>query len=133
MKRGLVLALLLAAIGSGSIDGRSQNAVTPRVIHIVAERFTFTPSRITVEEGTTVELRITSEDTAHGFKLTGPTAVDVEIPKRGRGDRRVVFTPTEAGTYTFECSRVCGAGHGFMRGTVQVKAREPQEHADGPR
>ena len=62
-------------------------------------------------------------DTAHGFKLAGPHNIDVEIPKRGRGDRRVVFTPSEVGTYTFECSRICGAGHGFMRGTIHVKAR----------
>lgn len=124
MKR-IVLVLLLAAAAGGARDGHSQDA-QPRVIHIVAERFAFTPSRITVDAGTTVELRITSDDTAHGFKLAGPSIIDVEIPKRGRGDRRVVFTAADAGTYTFECSRVCGAGHGFMRGTLQVKAREPR-------
>ena len=25
----------------------------------------------------------------------------------------------DAGTYTFECSRMCGAGHSFMRGTIR--------------
>jgi cytochrome c oxidase subunit 2 len=126
MKRVGLLTLLLTAVAVGPLDGGWQGDTPPRVIHVVAERFTFTPSRISVEAGTTVELRITSDDTAHGFKLNGPSAIDVEIPKRGRGDRRVLFTAVDAGTYTFECSRVCGAGHGFMRGTLQVKARETQ-------
>jgi cytochrome c oxidase subunit 2 len=90
----------------------------------VAERFTFSPSEITVDRGVTLELRLTSEDTTHGFKLVGPngpTDINVEIPKRGRGDVRVVFDAKEPGTYRFECSHVCGAGHGFMRGSIKVK------------
>jgi heme/copper-type cytochrome/quinol oxidase subunit 2 len=51
----------------------------------------------------------------------------VEIPKRGRGDVRVVFDAAEAGTYVFECSRICGAGHSFMRGRLRVRARETRE------
>ena len=116
-------ALGLVVFASAVPLGSRQEAPGPRVVHIVAERFSFTPSNITMEEGTSVEFRITSQDTSHGFKLVGPGGVDVEIPKRGRGDRRVVFSPTEPGAYRFECSRVCGAGHGFMRGTIQVKAR----------
>ena len=27
------------------------------------------------------------------------------------------------GRYVFECSRMCGAGHGFMRGTLIVRER----------
>ncbi len=120
MKRTFT-ALLSMLLGASALSGQQPAA---RVINIVAERFSFTPARITVEQGTTVELRITSEDTSHGFKLTGPDTIDVEIPKRGRGDRRVLFTASEPGTYTFECSRVCGAGHGFMRGAIQVKPRQ---------
>jgi heme/copper-type cytochrome/quinol oxidase subunit 2 len=114
-----LVAVLVSAV---SPSGHQQDASSARVVHVVAERFAFTPSRITLEQGTTVELRITSDDTAHGFKLATPDGVDVEIPKRGRGDRRVLFTASEAGTFAFECSRVCGAGHGFMRGEILVKA-----------
>lgn len=117
----LAVVVLLASVAASS--GPQSPTPAPRVVHIVAERFSFTPPNITMDEGTSIELRITSEDTSHGFKLSGPDNIDVEIPKRGRGERRIVFTPTEAGTYTFECSRVCGAGHGFMRGTIRVKAR----------
>lgn len=112
----LMLAMTTAAFGD-------QGSPPARVIHVVAERFVFSPSEITVQEGDVVELRLTSEDTSHGFRLSGPGDVNVEIPKRGRGDIRVMFEAKEPGEYTFECSRVCGAGHNFMRGTLRVKAR----------
>jgi cytochrome c oxidase subunit 2 len=94
-----------------------------RVVNVVAERFSFTPSEVTVEPGTVIEFRLTSEDTSHGFRIIGPGDINVAIPKRGRGDVRVTFTAAEPGRYTFECSRVCGAGHSFMRGTIRVEPR----------
>jgi cytochrome c oxidase subunit 2 len=87
-----------------------------RVIEITAERFTFTPSEIRVKAGTRLEIRLQSDDTAHGFHIVG-TDVDIELPKRGRGVATVTFQP-QAGRYTFECSQVCGAGHEFMRGVI---------------
>jgi heme/copper-type cytochrome/quinol oxidase subunit 2 len=35
----------------------------------------------------------------------------------------VTFTPEKAGRYTFECSKLCGAGHSFMRGVIIVSDR----------
>ncbi len=96
------------------------NPPAPRVVQVTAERFSFTPSEITVTHGTVIEFRLTSEDTNHGFRILGQS-VDVTIPKRGRGDATVRFTPPDVGRYTFECSRMCGAGHSFMRGTIDVK------------
>jgi cytochrome c oxidase subunit 2 len=87
-----------------------------QVIDISAERFSFNPSEIRVKAGTPLEIRLTSEDTMHGFKILG-TDIDLELPKRGRGVAAVMFQPT-AGRYTFECSRLCGAGHSFMRGVI---------------
>ena len=87
-----------------------------RVIEVAAERFTFTPSEIRVTAGTRLEIRLQSDDTAHGFHIVG-TDVDIELPKRGRGVATVNFQP-QAGRYTFECSRICGAGHAFMRGVI---------------
>ena len=115
---------LLAATTAMSSSGSGQSAA--KVVHVVAERFSFTPSDITVDEGTVMELRITSDDTTHGFKLVGPKGtsdINVEVPKRGRGEAKVTFEASEPGTYIFECSHVCGAGHGFMRGTIRVKGR----------
>ena len=90
-----------------------------RVVRIVAERFSFTPSQITVPIGTTVELRVRSEDTAHGFRIIGGD-VNVAVPKRRQGEAVVVFEATKVWRYRFECSRLCGAGHNFMRGAIIV-------------
>jgi cytochrome c oxidase subunit II len=113
---------LLLVIVSASV-GQSQPAAQPRVIHVAAERFAFTPSEITVDEGAVVELRLTSDDTDHGFRVHGLGDPNVTIPKRGRGDVRVTIDAKEPGNYPFECSHVCGAGHGFMRGVIRVKPR----------
>jgi heme/copper-type cytochrome/quinol oxidase subunit 2 len=119
--RGVALAGMVGWLAAA--PGGQVRAGTPRVVRVVAERFSFYPSEIDVVRGESIELRITSDDTSHGFRLLGPGGVDVDIPKRGRGDVRVVFDATEAGTFVFECSRVCGAGHSFMRGMLRV--REP--------
>ena len=94
----------------------------PRVVHVAAERFAFFPSRITVVPGEEIELRLTSDDTAHGFRIDG-TDINIEIPKRGRGEVVVRFKGGAEGTYRFECSRMCGAGHHFMRGELIVKPK----------
>lgn len=90
-----------------------------KVIEVSAERFAFTPSEIKTTVGTRLELRVTSDDTTHGFRIVGAN-INVEVPKRGKGIATVVFTPTAAGRYHFECSHTCGAGHSFMRGVIVV-------------
>ena len=91
-----------------------------RIVHVVAERFLFTPAQITVEAGTTLEIRLTSQDTDHGFRIVGHDEIDVIIPKRGRGEAKAVFEAVEPGEYRFECSHLCGAGHGYMSGVIRV-------------
>ena len=118
-------AVLAALFLSTYAAVRAQNPAdaNTRVVRVTAERFAFTPSEITVPLGTTIEFHVTSEDTAHGFRVLGHS-IDLTIPKRGRGEATATFTPPAAGTYTFECSRMCGAGHSFMRGVIRVKAAE---------
>ena len=108
----LSLVLLITAAGSAS----RINAQEAQVIEISAERFSFNPSEIRVKAGTKLEIRLTSEDTMHGFHIVG-TDINLELPKRGRGIASVTFQPT-TGRYEFQCSRLCGAGHSFMRGVI---------------
>ena len=133
MRPSIVACGILMLMASMTTSGHQEASVTPRVIHVVAERCTFTPSEITIDEGTVVELRLSSEDTSHGFRLIGPGDINIAIPKRGRGDIRVKFEAKEPGQYTFECSRVCGAGHNFMRGTLRVRARGTPSVSGGRR
>jgi len=93
----------------------------PRVVKITAERFDFSPSRITVAPGEEIEIRLSSDDTAHGFRIKD-SDINVEIPKRGQGEITVRFKAPAEGSVRFECSRMCGAGHHFMRGEIVVKA-----------
>ncbi len=115
----LVSALALVSATAARSLTAEQAPPTPLVqtVDIAAERFSFTPSEVKTRVGTTLTIRLTSDDTAHGFRIIG-TNVNIEIPKRGRGVTSVSFTPETAGRYTFECSKLCGAGHGFMRGVI---------------
>ena len=94
-----------------------------QAVDIQAERFQFTPSEVKSTVGTALTIRLTSDDTDHGFRILG-TSVNVSIPKRSRGTATVTFTPDKPGRYTFECSHVCGAGHSFMRGAIIVAPAE---------
>lgn len=130
--------LLGTALACASLQPEPEQEPTPevgppadRVVHVVAERFLFTPALITVEVGTTLEIRLTSEDTDHGFRIVGSDDIDVTIPKRGRGEARAVFEATQAGEYRFQCSRVCGAGHSYMSGVIRVTEPAPRKVAEG--
>jgi cytochrome c oxidase subunit 2 len=111
-----ILVFTLLAIG--------QDAQTStRKIAIEAERFSFTPSRIRVTVNEEIEIHLQSADTAHGFRIEG-TDIDVEIPKRGKGEVVVKFKAQNPGRFKIECNRMCGAGHHFMRGEIVVESKE---------
>lgn len=99
---------------------QEQRPEVDRVIRVVAERFVFVPSRIRLQLGETVELRIRSLDTNHGFRIE-KTGVNAIIPKRGKGDARILFRAREKGVFRFHCSKACGAGHTIMRGRIVVE------------
>ena len=117
----LMRPLALTLLGFTLLAAQGDKDKKPdRVVSIVAERFTFNPSRITLKQGELVEFVLTSDDTDHGFRI--PSAgIDVAIPPQGRGEARVRFIAREKGRFAFECSRPCGAGHNLMRGTIEVK------------
>jgi cytochrome c oxidase subunit 2 len=119
MVRLLLVPLLLvtAATSPGATSNQAQNR---RVVEVTAERFEFWPSEIRVNQGDEVELRVRSADTIHGFRIVG-TGTNLVVPKRGKGEAVATFTATTPGRYTIECTRMCGAGHSFMRGVLVVR------------
>ena len=120
--RRLVLVLGVVALALAAESGSRAVGQDRQVVEIVAERFIFTPSEIRVPVGTTLELRVRSDDTMHGFRIVGAN-VNVAVPKRRQGEAVVLFDATEVGRYRFECSRLCGAGHNFMSGEIVVVDR----------
>jgi cytochrome c oxidase subunit 2 len=115
---GCLLLAVVSALAASARPAVSAAAQTkPQVIDIDAERFSFTPSEFRVRADAPVEIRLRSDDTDHGFRILG-TDINVIIPKRGKGAVTVTFQPPKPGRYVFECSKLCGAGHAFMRGTL---------------
>jgi cytochrome c oxidase subunit II len=114
-RRLLAGAALLVVLSAP--PGSSQDR---KVVRVLAERFTFTPSHVKVKRGTVIEFQVRSEDTNHGFRIVGSNA-NIIIPKRGRGEATLMFNADAVGRYTFECSKMCGAGHSFMRGSITVE------------
>jgi cytochrome c oxidase subunit 2 len=126
----LVIVFTLLSLLTVRADSRDETArpnpsdggKVPKVqkVNVVAERFNFTPSQIKVKEGTVLEISLTSDDTFHGFRM--PSAnINRTIPARGRGSIKVTFEAKQKGSYPFECSRPCGAGHTMMRGVIIVE------------
>jgi cytochrome c oxidase subunit 2 len=101
-------------------EGQTEKERKVQRVNVVAERFNFTPSQIKVKEGTLLEITLTSDDTFHGFRVASANINQI-IPARGRGSAKVVFDAKEKGSYPFECSRPCGAGHTMMRGVIIVE------------
>ena len=120
MQRLLVWGLLIVS-GMLAVSRIQAEQTDQRVVPILAERFSFTPSETHVAIGTSLELRIHSNDTMHGFRIIGNN-VNVLVPKRRQGEAVVRFQAVEVGRYEFECSHLCGAGHNFMRGAIVVHA-----------
>lgn len=96
-------------------------ASAPRVIEVVARRFTFVPARIEVTEGEAIRLLVKSADGVHGVAIK-KFKVNKLVP---RGDQPVVidFVASAPGTYQILCSEECGEGHEAMAGTLVVKAK----------
>ena len=92
-------------------------AAEPRVVRIVAKRFTYTPSEVTLRKGEPVILELVSTDRVHGFKLP---AFKIRTDVRPNDAVRIPITPDRTGTFTFACDVFCGDGHDDMSGTVVV-------------
>jgi cytochrome c oxidase subunit 2 len=119
MKLKLTLPILMAALIATIACARlmSHAQATPQRVEVVAKRFEFTPSEITLKKGEPVILVLTSKDVQHGLKLDAFN--QVVIAKKGESSQ-VQFTPTEAGTFIAQCASFCGSGHGSMKLTVHV-------------
>ena len=118
MRITVILGLVVLSL-VGPISRPDARQGTEREVEILAERFSFTPSEVRVPLGTSLRLRIRSQDTMHGFRILGK-GVNILVPKRRQAEVVVHFEATEAGRFEFECSRLCGAGHNFMRGAIVV-------------
>ena len=113
----MTLAAILAIAGSLALVRPVTAADEPRRIEITAQRFSYSPSEITVKKGEPVVLVFHSEDVTHGIKFH-ELDLGIEIPKGKESELK--FTPDQAGDFIGHCSRFCGIGHGSMTFTLHV-------------
>ena len=84
----------------------ADGSVTTRMI---AERYLFVPDRITVPVGVPVQLRITSADVPHAFRVAG---VRVKVVPGFVTEAHLSFS--SLGEYEVQCEEFCGPGHHAM-------------------
>lgn len=115
-RRRLTLAAA-AALGCGGAYVAGFAAPREKVVRIVARRFEFMPSRLTLRKGVPVMLELTTLDVLMGLNLPDFNVRADIVPGRVA---RVRFVPDRAGTFTFLCDVFCGSGHEAMQGSVTV-------------
>ena len=95
----------------------SPAADAPKRIEIVAKRFSYSPSEVTLKKGEPVLLVFRSQDVPHGIKFK-ELNLQTEIGKSTAN--QLSFTPTQTGDFVGHCSHFCGTGHGSMTLTLHV-------------
>ena len=91
---------------------------TIKEFDMIAKRWDFEPDTITVNEGDTVILHITSIDVTHGFGLS---AFGINKDLREGETINIEFVADQKGTFTFRCTVSCGSGHSGMNGQLIVE------------
>lgn len=77
------------------------------------------PNTIYLKKGQPACLRLTSDDTTHGFNI--PDLNLSSDPVHPGKWTYVRFTPQESGTYSFVCYLVCSPMHSRVRGKIVVE------------
>jgi cytochrome c oxidase subunit II len=107
----------LATVAAAAIGIEAMAQPQEKVIKILARRFTFTPSQITLQRGVPVVFELTTADVLMGFNLPDFGVRADILPEQ---TAKVRFVPDKAGTFTFLCDIFCGSGHETMSGTITV-------------
>ncbi len=132
----MTVACWVVAPAAPALAGDASPA--PREITIMARQYGYEPSRIVLDSGERVRLRLASEDVVHGFYLDGhdleaeirPGTVGFRVrhPSSETAFRQVEeveFTVGAPGKYHYRCSVTCGTLHPFMLGELVVRPNRP--------
>lgn len=95
-----------------------EEGMSPRVIEITAEDWSFTPATITVKKGEKVQLSITGVTGEHGYAVPD-LGINVGVHL---GETVLIDLPTDtAGEFSVLCSVPCGSGHKDMTGMIVIE------------
>jgi plastocyanin len=120
------LLVLVLALGAGSSALTFRFWGSPGVIEVHAampDNGGWLTSNIDARVGEPLQLRLVSDDVVHSFAIGQSDFEPVDVLPGKPTD--VTLTFDEPGTYTFYCTRWCGADHWRMRGTITVVGDDP--------
>jgi len=118
------VTILLAGCGSNSNSEGASSSNPPatsgnsgggsQTITIHASNFEFKEKEIRVKQGDKVKIELVNDQGNHGIEIKG-----LGVNVKGNGSAE--FTADKAGEYEFDCSVMCGSGHGDMVGKIIVE------------
>jgi cytochrome c oxidase subunit II len=109
----IISAALLSGCSSQSSSSASSSAKVDNIT-VTAKNFEYDQKEIHVKKGDKVKITLKSADGYHGL-----TIPDYKVNIQGNGDAE--FVADKAGTFEYQCSVVCGPGHGDMKGKLIVE------------
>ena len=112
--------LFLVALGCLLLVPSAPAQEEQRIFDVRAQKYTFEPARIEVNQNDLVKITLSSSDIAHSFVID-----DYRISKRVTSDRPVTFEfrADRPGTFPFYCNLEIDDGCRKMRGEIVVRAR----------
>lgn len=94
-----------------------------QVVQVVGRQWSWQITPATVQAGSLVEFRVTSDDVNHGFAIYSPEDHIVTQTQAMPGFvNKLLYTFNEPGTYTVRCLEYCGLGHVPMLARLNVIA-----------
>lgn len=118
-----VVSALLFMIVSGMLASlglfMKQSTAKPqeRHIEVIAEKFSYTPKVITLNQGDKATIRLISGDVHHGLYIDGYNLNTTAYPG---SNGSIILNANKTGTFAFRCSVTCGEHHPYMIGYLKV-------------
>ena len=128
-----VTALAILVVAGAIAEWRTEAAVTSPApvlasqqgspIHVRGRKYSYSPSRIEVQEGDLVTIRFEAEDIPHSFTIDDDA---YRIAKRAAPGQPVTFEfrAGKVGSFTFYCNLTADDGCRDMRGVLVVRAKK---------
>jgi cytochrome c oxidase subunit II len=85
--------------------------------HVVAKKWSFSPSPLKVHQGSIVDFYVTSKDIVHGFMIDGTSVNLMALPGAVNYAQARFDKP---GKHQIICHEFCGSGHHDMIGLIEV-------------
>ena len=128
--RFLVALFFVGGASAIGIGWWQSNANTVTVHARMPENGGWDPIDMTVSVNQPIHLRLTSDDVMHSFAIGQSDQPPVDV-KPGQVTE-ITLNFDEPGSYTFYCTRWCGANHWRMRGTITVTGEQAEETYNQP-